>query len=158
MININGGKMRNKFILATIFLSSLLSSTWVYAHYEHYSIANQVDGSRREDIPAPCNYVIVGSQADCYIEEVDTIKNYFRSVPSRMRKKGFSNGKIARFKREQKVFEKRVKDICERENAECTALGSGCALNYNSCYYHKYHPRFLKLKHMLGEPHPVRKK
>ena len=147
-------QIMKKSLIAVIVL---LSSTWGYAHYEHYSITNKED-SRREDIPAPCNYVTVPSQADCYIEEVDAIKNYFRSVPSRMRKKGFSNGKIARFKREQKVFEKRVKDICERENAQCTALGSGCALNYNSCYYYKYHPRFLKLKHMLGEPHPVRKK
>ena len=141
-----------KSLIAVIVL---LSSTWVYAHYEYYSVANQ-SNSRRKDIP--CNYGSVGEDAFCYVEKVNTIKSYFRSVPSRMRKKGFSNGKIARFKREQKVFEKRVKDICERENAQCTALGSGCALNYNSCYYHKYHPRFLKLKHMLGEPHPVRKK
>ena len=141
-----------KSLIAVIVL---LSSTWVYAHYEYYSVANQ-SNSRRKDIP--CNYGSVGEDAFCYVEKVNTIKSYFRSVPSRMRKKGFSNGKIARFKREQKVFEKRVKDICERENAECTALGSGCALNYNSCYYYKYHPRFLKLKHMLGEPHPVRKK
>ena len=146
-------QIMKKSLIAVIFL---LSSTWVYAHYEHYSIANQVDGSRREDIPAPCNYVIVGSQADCYIEEVDTIKNYFRSVPSRMRKKGFGNGKIARFKREQKVFEKRVRNICE--NITCNAQGSGCGLIFSQCYYLKYHPRFLKLKHMLGEPHPVRKK
>ena len=141
-----------KSLIAVIVL---LSSTWVYAHYEYYSVANQ-SNSRRKDIP--CNYGSVGEDAFCYVEKVNTIKSYFRSVPSRMRKKGFSNGKIARFKREQKVFEKRVKDICERENAECTALGSGCALNYNSCYYYKYHPRFLKLKHMLGEPNPVRKK
>ena len=141
-----------KSLIAVIVL---LSSTWVYAHYEYYSVANQ-SNSRRKDIP--CNYGSVGEDAFCYVEKVNTIKSYFRSVPSRMRKKGFNNGKIARFKREQKVFEKRVKDICERENAECTALGSGCALNYNSCYYYKYHPRFLKLKHMLGEPHPVRKK
>ena len=141
-----------KSLIAVIVL---LSSTWVYAHYEHYSVANQ-SNSRRKDIP--CNYGSVGEDAFCYEEKVNTIQSYFRSVPSRMRKKGFSNGKIARFKREQKVFEKRVKDICERENAECTALGSGCALNYNSCYYYKYHPRFLKLKHMLGEPNPVRKK
>ena len=141
-----------KSLIAVIVL---LSSTWVYAHYEYYSVANQ-SNSRRKDIP--CNYGSVGEDAFCYVEKVNTIKSYFRSVPSRMRKKGFSNGKIARFKREQKVFEKRVKDICERENAQCTALGSGCALNYNSCYYHKYHPRYLKLKHMLGEPHPVRKK
>ena len=141
-----------KSLIAVIVL---LSSTWVYAHYEYYSVANQ-SNSRRKDIP--CNYGSVGEDAFCYVEKVNTIKSYFRSVPSRMRKKGFINGKIARFKREQKVFEKRVKDICERENAECTALGSGCALNYSSCYYHKYHPRFLKLKHMLGEPHPVRKK
>ena len=141
-----------KSLIAVIVL---LSSTWVYAHYEHYSVTKQYN-SRRKDIP--CNYGSVGEDAFCYVEKVNTIKSYFRSVPSRMRKKGFSNGKIARFKREQKVFEKRVKDICERENAECTALGSGCALNYNSCYYYKYHPRFLKLKHMLGEPHPVRQK
>ena len=141
-----------KSLIAVIVL---LSSTWGYAHYEHYSITNKED-SRREDIPAPCNYVTVPSQADCYIEEVDAIKNYFRSVPSRMRKKGFSNGKIARFKREQKVFEKRVHNICE--NITCYAQGSGCGLILNHCYYLKYHPRFLKLKHMLGEPHPVRKK
>ena len=145
------GVMKKSLIAVIV----LLSSTWVYAHYEYYSVANQ-SNSRRKDIP--CNYGSVGEDAFCYVEKVNTIKSYFRSVPSRMRKKGFNNGKIARFKREQKVFEKRVKDICERENAECTALGSGCALNYNSCYYYKYHPRFLKLKHMLGEPHPVRKK
>lgn len=144
-----------KSLIAVIFL---LSSTWIYAHYEHYSITNQLDTPRREDVPAPCNYVTVSAQANCYIEEVDTIKNYFRSVPSRMRKKGFGNGKIARFKREQKVFEKRVTDICEGVAAQCTALGAGCGLIYNGCYYQKYHPRFLKLKHMLGEPHPVRKK
>ena len=114
--------MRNKFILATIFLSSLLSFTWVYAHYEHYSITNQLDTPRREDVPAPCNYVTVS----------------------------------ARFKREQKVFEKRVRNICE--NITCNAQGSGCGLIFSHCYYLKYHPRFLKLKQMLGEPHPVRKK
>ena len=142
-----------KSLIAVIVL---LSSTWVYAHYEHYSITNQLDTPRREDVPAPCNYVTVSAQANCYMEEVDTIKNYFRSVPSRMRKKGFSNGKIARFKREQKVFEKRVRNICE--NITCNAQGSGCGLIFSHCYYLKYHPRFLKLKQMLGEPHPVRKK
>ena len=145
------GKMKTTLIAATI----LLSSTLAYAHYEYYSVANQ-SNSRRKDIP--CNYGSVGEDAFCYVEKVNTIKSYFRSVPSRMRKKGFSNGKIARFKREQKVFEKRVTDICEGVAAQCTALGAGCGLIYNGCYYQKYHPRFLKLKHMLGEPHPVRKK
>ena len=143
------GKMKTTLIAATI----LLSSTLAYAHYEHYSVANQ-SNSRGKDIP--CNYGSVGEDAFCYVEKVNTIKSYFRSVPSRMRKKGFSNGKIARFKREQKVFEKRVHNICE--NITCYAQGSGCGLILNHCYYLKYRPRFLKLKHMLGEPHPVRKK
>ena len=143
------GKMKTTLIAATI----LLSSTLAYAHYEYYSVANQ-SNSRRKDIP--CNYGSVGEDAFCYVEKVNTIKSYFRSVPSRMRKKGFINGKIARFKREQKVFEKRVRNICE--NITCNAQGSGCGLIFSQCYYLKYHPRFLKLKHMLGEPHPVRKK
>ena len=143
------GVMKKSLIAVIV----LLSSTWVYAHYEYYSVANQ-SNSRRKDIP--CNYGITGEDARCYEEKVNTIQSYFRSVPSRMRKKGFINGKIARFKREQKVFEKRVHNICE--NITCYAQGSGCGLILNHCYYLKYHPRFLKLKHMLGEPNLVRKK
>ena len=96
--------MKTTLIAATI----LLSSTLAYAHYEYYSVANQ-SNSRRKDIP--CNYGSVGEDAFCYVEKVNTIKSYFRSVPSRMRKKGFNNGKIARFKREQKVFEKKSKGL-----------------------------------------------
>ena len=73
-----------------------------------------------------------------------------------MQKKGFNHQQIARFKREQRVFEKRAAARCEKEGLD--SLGSGGGLLYFGCYYRMYHPRFLKMKRMLGEPHPVRRR
>ena len=123
--------------------------------YTHYSILNKADDMRTKRAPAPCNYVGVGPDVDCYLEEVATIRLYFKSVPKRMQKKGFNHQQIARFNREQRVFEKRAAARCEKEGLD--SLGSGGGLLYFGCYYRMYHPRFLKLKRMLGEPHPVRR-
>lgn len=124
--------------------------------YTHYSILNKADDMRTKRAPAPCNYVGVGPDVDCYLEEVATIRLYFKSVPKRMQKKGFNHQQIARFKREQRVFEKRAAVRCEKEGLD--SLGSGGGLLYFGCYYRMYHPRFLKMKRMLGEPHPVRRR
>ena len=124
--------------------------------YTHYSILNKADDMRTKRAPAPCNYVGVGPDVDCYLEEVATIRLFFKSVPKRMQKKGFNHQQIARFKREQHVFEKRAAARCEKEDLD--SLGSGGGLLYFGCYYRMYHPRFLKMKRMLGEPHPVRRR
>lgn len=124
--------------------------------YTHYSIDNEWDDMRTKRTPAPCNYIGVGQDARCYLEEVATIRLYFKSVPKRMQKKGFNHQQIARFKREQRVFEKRAAARCEKEGLD--SLGSGGGLLYFGCYYRMYHPRFLKMKRMLGEPHPVRRR
>lgn len=124
--------------------------------YTHYSILNKVyDDTKTKIEPAPCNYSGVPPNASCYLEEVATIRLYFKSVPKRMQKKGFNHQQIARFKREHRVFEKRAAARCEKEGLD--SLGSGGGLLYFGCYYRMYHPRFLKLKRMLGEPHPVRR-
>ncbi len=124
--------------------------------YTHYSILNKADDMRTKRAPASCNYVGVGPDVDCYLEEVATIRLFFKSVPKRMQKKGFNHQQIARFKREQHVFEKRAAARCEKEDLD--SLGSGGGLLYFGCYYRMYHPRFLKMKRMLGEPHPVRRR
>lgn len=124
--------------------------------YTHYSILNKADDMRTKRAPAPCNYVGVGPDVDCYLEEVATIRLFLKVFPKECRKKGFNHQQIARFKREQRVFEKRAAARCEKEGLD--SLGSGGGLLYFGCYYRMYHPRFLKMKRMLGEPHPVRRR
>ncbi len=123
--------------------------------YEHY--ADLRDNQRNEKRPAPCNYVTSPQNAECLIEEVATIRLYFLSVPERMAKKGFSAKAIKKFRKEQEIFNKRAAKKCEGL-LETDSQGVGGAIYYYGCYYYNfYHKRFLKLKKMLGEPHPVKR-
>lgn len=125
----------------------------------HYSINNRIIPTS-DNRPAPCNYVNVSALLDCYSTEVNAIKLFFKNVPNKMKAKGFSAKQIAYFKKEQAVFEKRAKRYCDRQDElyYYQAQGSGSGMLYKNCFYNQYHPRFLKLKKMLREPHPVKLK
>lgn len=104
----------------------------------------------------PCNFVVVGVATDCYWRENDFMQLYFdKHVPAKLRALGKN---VAQYQREQKRFERRVKQACIREIEPCDSLGSGCGMMHGECRYRHYHPRYLKFKRMLGEPHPVRRR
>ena len=157
------------FVLLGIILFSL--PVYAYKEYvesmdgyeydptQHYSVNNRIIPQDNR-LPEPCNYVNVSGQLDCYRTENNAIKLFFKQVPAKLNKKDPS-GKLARkFKQEQSIFMKRVKRYCDRQDSlyYWQAQGSGNGMLNQQCLYEKYHPRFLKLKRMLGEPHPVRKR
>lgn len=61
--------------------------------YTHYSILNKADDMRTKRAPAPCNYVGVGPDVDCYLEEVATIRLFLKVFPKECRKKGLTISK-----------------------------------------------------------------
>ena len=125
--------------------------------YEHYADFRDSEPFASASWAAPCNYISSGRTAECLREEVATIRLYFLSVPERMAKKGFSAKDIKKFHKEQEVINKKAAKKCEGL-LETDALGAAGAVYYYGCYYYNfYHKRFLKLKKMLGEPHPVKR-
>ena len=48
---------------------------------------------RTKRAPAPCNYVGVGPDVDCYLEEVATIRLFLKVFPKECRKKGLTISK-----------------------------------------------------------------
>lgn len=130
--------------------------------YVHYTVKNQeaerYPSSDRFD-SAPCNYHSNNAQVICYNEEVKTMNAFFKRVPAKLNAKDPSGKLAAKFKREQRAFEKRVHPICEKiSKASYGGLGVAATLHPLRCYYEYYEPRYVKIKRMLGEPHPVRRK
>ncbi|XXQ68551.1 hypothetical protein ACKLNO_01400 [Neisseriaceae bacterium B1] len=160
--------MKKIFLLLTL---SLTVNAFAYNIYEewtedyeynpkaHYSINNRIYHTYNNR-PAPCNYANVPALLDCYSTEVSVINSFFQHVPNKMKAKGFSAKQIALFRKEQALFEKRTRRYCDRQDAlhYSKAQGSGSGMLYQNCFYDQYHPRFLKLKKMLGESHPVKLK
>ena len=128
-----------------------------YDPKQHYSVNNRIIPIN-ENWPAPCNYANVSAQSDCYYTENEAIKLFFKGVPAKLNRRDPSGKQARKFKAEQKRFERRVARYCERQDElyYSQAQGSGNGMLNRGCIYYKYHPRFLKRKRMLGEPHPVR--
>ncbi|WP_314309765.1 hypothetical protein [Kingella denitrificans] len=94
----------------------------------------------------PCNYVNVPAQLWCYERENRFMRVFFRSVPAKLQSRGRDG---VRFRREQAAFERRVARSCN--DPHCDYQGEGCGMVYERCVYHKYLPRYLKLKRSLGK-------
>ena len=125
----------------------------------HYSIAAAEDGVKRDSeiYPSPCNYSGgQGAVAECFHTEDVAIQAFFDRMPAKLRRRKYSRAYIARFKRQQAAFERRVDRRCR--DVGINAQGSGSGVLVWGCYYKHYHPRFLRLKRFLGEPHPVRRR
>lgn len=109
-------------------------------------------------LPRPCNFFNVSAQYDCFHRENNMIRLFFRSIPNKLESRGQHHQAIL-FKREQRLFEQRVKRYCDYQAKLYynQAQGSGMGMLYEQCFYSHYHPRFLQLKRRLGEPHPVKR-
>lgn len=101
---------------------------------------------RDENRALPCNYVNVPAQLTCYERENRFMRVFFRSVPAKLQSRGRDG---VRFRREQAAFERRVARSCN--DPHCDYQGEGCGMVYERCVYHKYLPRYLKLKRSLGK-------